>query len=76
MTIWRLPGDKIGLVMRMTNDPLIIPSAKCQRGDIFIAILDGLPGFAGISKRKTNQEFLKYVTRQGFEPATSCVAGG
>ena len=39
--------------------------------------LDGLPGFARIPKRKINQEFKKkYVTRLGFEPATSCVAIG
>ena len=38
--------------------------------------LDGLLGFARISKRKINQEFKKYVTSLGFEPATSCVAIG
>ena len=43
---------------------------------IIIIILDGLPGFARIPKRKTNQVFLKYVTLLGFEPATSCVASG
>ena len=39
-------------------------------------LLDGIPGFARIPKRKINQEFKKYVTRLGFEPATSCVAIG
>ena len=31
-------------------------------------ILDGLPRFTRIPKRKTNQKFLKYVTRLGFKP--------
>ena len=28
------------------------------------------------TEKKINQEFKKFVTRQGFEPATSCVAFG
>ena len=39
-------------------------------------MLDGLPGFARIPERKVNQEFQKYVTRLGLEPATSCASIG
>ena len=43
---------------------------------IYIYILDGLLGFAQIPKRKLIKNLKKYVTRLGFEPATSCVAFG
>ena len=39
----------------------------------FIIILDGLPGFARIPKRQTNQEFKKKLTRLGYEPPTSAL---
>ena len=34
------------------------------------------PASLGYRKEKNNQEFKKYMTRLGFEPATSCVAIG
>ena len=34
------------------------------------------PRLRSDTEKKINQEFKKYVTRLGFEPATSCVAFG
>ena len=58
----------------------VVANVQCSRLDYVESgpyyLLDGLPVFAQIPKRKINQELKKNVTRLGFEPAISCVAIG
>ena len=66
-----LPGDPT-----IENKSVI---SKHETKNVFAKYdeLDRLPGFAQIPKRKIYQELKKkYVTRPGFEPATSCAAFG